>query len=315
MAVSTIKKETQTFCVGRHLIDLPMGFEPVVQVTALFKQPGLTKNGAPMSVAIRAAGITRPLFSAMVTKRKAEIVAFGDDTTDILKEAKALGEDATMFRILRIKEAYTSELHVLKGDTYLTIEANSYHARFLEAEEHLNAFVADIVIAASPSIPQRGFCLGPVVAKGLYDKESANFSFRNKERPDIVISIGVNTYVRDESETLLQRVSGPDSLLKKFDARNKVLREGELKVAGMRAQEWLSWVKLGEHRDKKQFGFALETMRPAPGPDYPLIHIELDTGESDLNGVRHVNSLTDEEAIALWDSIVKSIRLRQPAIE
>jgi hypothetical protein len=307
----TMDKETQTFCVGRHLIDLPADFA-LAGVSAHFLPIGVD-DGGPLEVTIEPASVTRAEFLTAVEKRRAAIAAFADDTTDILKDVKTLKDDATLFRILLIDVDYSSELHLLKGDRYLSIETKSYHSHFSEAEARLAAFADNTELPSAAKELQTGFCLGTVVVKGKYDAEYASYNFRSKRHPDLMIGVEIDTYARDERQTLLQRVNGPDSLLKKFDARNKVLREGELTVAGMRAQEWLSWIKLGEHRDKKQFGFALETMRPTPGPTFPHIHIDLDTGEHDANGDQQPNSLSDKEAIALWDSIVKTIRLRPAA--
>jgi len=51
-------------------------------------------------------------------------------------------------------------------------------------------------------------------------------------------------------------------------------------------------------------------MRPAPGEQQPRIHLELDSGQSGPNGESFDNSLDDQSAVALWDSVVKTIRSR-----
>jgi hypothetical protein len=313
--VPTVIKEMQTHCIGRHLVDLPTGFELTDGATSIFKQANAPVDAPTIDVITRASGITRAEFAKKVKKRRTEIVAAADDTTDILKEMKSIGDNATLFRILQIGDAYISELHILKGDRYLSMTTDSFHNQFLEAETRLADFSKNVALDSASADSHPGFCLGPVVIQGQYVKEYATFSFRSRLQPDVLLSVDVDTYLPDEAETLLHRVSGPGSLLKKFDVRNKVLREGELKVGGMRAQEWLSWAKLGDDRDKKQFAFALETTRAKPSPAQPHIHVELATGQQDLKGDNHTNSLSDEEAISLWDSIVKSIRLRPGAID
>jgi hypothetical protein len=310
---TTANKAMQTFCIGRHSLDLPTGFEPLIGIGAIFRPVGTNEDGSSMDVSISAIGITQAKFAAIVQDRRAELAAAGSDTTNIFKEMKRLGENAVLFRVLKINDSYMSELHLLTGENYMSIATNSYDGHFAEAEARLVTFAANVELAKAPTDPQPGFCLGPVVIKGQYQEEYARLRFQDRKRPDVVFAVAVDTYARDESVTLLQRVSGPDSLLKKFDARNVVLREGELKVAGMRAQEWLSWIMLGENGDKKHFGFALETMRPNPSPAQPHIHINLDTGQYDRDGNEQANSLTDQEAVALWDAVVKTIRLRPVA--
>jgi hypothetical protein len=302
-------EKMHTNCIGRHLIDLPADFVQILPLTAMFSPSNHDAEASPIDVGVLAAGITEESFGAALLKRRGEIVTFSDDTTDILKEVLTRG-NFTLFRIQRIKESYTSELHLLKDGFHIAIEEKSYQGRFDEAEKSLFVFAKEIVPVNTVSDSQTGFCLGAVVVQGANGGESTSMTFRSDKRPDILISIDIDTYGRDDPVSLLQRVSGPNSLLEKFDARNQVLRKGELRVAGMRAEEWLGSVKLGENRDRKQLGFALETRRPKPGPASPRIHIELDTAQNDADGKKHVNSLTDTEALALWDSIITSIRLR-----
>jgi hypothetical protein len=63
----------------------------------------------------------------------------------------------------------------------------------------------------------------------------------------------------------LTRMAAPEAQLTRFDVRPTVLRAGERRVAGMRAQEWLAWTTPGAEKYEKTFGFTLETMRAAPG--------------------------------------------------
>ena len=296
-------------CIGRHQIDVPKDFEQMMSLTSIFTPPGLTEAGAPIDVALKSGRIERNAFKAEVDKRHAAIKAAQRRVTRVLKEVIPVGHDATIFRILEVAQSYKSELHFWKGGAYLVATSASYENSYKQAEERLVAFAANVEPVPA-SGPQGGFCLGPVTVKGNYAGEYATFAFRSKAAPDVVLSVELDTYAPDESQSLLKRVGGPDSLLKKFQANNKVMREGEIKVAGMRAQEWLSWVKLGREGDKKQYGFALETMRPVPGEMQPRIHVELDSGQSGPNGERLDNSLDDQQAVSLWDAMVKTIRPR-----
>jgi hypothetical protein len=306
--VTAIYKEMKTHCIGRHLVDFPIGFDLVDGSVATFKQIQVPTDAASIDLVTRSSNITHSEFLRKVQKRRAEIVAAEDETTDILKEVKSLSDDAILFRILQIGDAYISEMHILKGGNYLVITTNSFRNLFLEAESRLGEFAKNIKSVDMQVSNNTGFCLGAVVVQGQYSKEYVTFSFRSRLQPDILISVDIDTYSPDESETLLHRVNGPNSLLKKFDVRSNVLREGDLKIAGMQAQEWLSSTKLGDDRDMKQFVFALETTRSTPSPGRPHIHVDFSTGQQDIKGNNHPNSLNDKEAIFLWDSIIKSIR-------
>ena len=305
--MAATSKEVRTHCVGRHQIDLPAEFEQMMSATSVFTPPGLTEDDAPVEVTVVSNKIPQSEFKTRVDQRHARILAAADERTDILKEVLVLSKEATVFRINRVKNSYTSELHLWKGGTYLTAETKSYNQHFAQAEARLAAFAANVELAGPG---HGGFCLGPVAVKGQYAGESASYDFRSKARPDLLVSLEVNTFRPDESVPLLKRVGGADSLLNKFKANNKVMRQGELNVAGMRAQEWLSWIRLGEKADHKQYGFALETMRPKPALMQPHLHLELDSGQGTTNGEPNPNSLSDAEAVALWDAMVKSLRAR-----
>lgn len=305
-------ESVETFCVGRHSIDLPTGFRLAMPLSASLRPERFNNAASSIEVGVIADGMTSLSFVAAVSKRQGEILALSDDTTDILKEVIDKGENATLLRILKIEQSYADELHFLKSNLYFILEAKSYDGRFLEAEANLLKMADYIFVTqSSDGEVQNGFCLGPVVARGEFQEESATFEFRNDKQPDVVVKIEIDSFGRDETRTLLQRVDGPDSILVKFDARNTVLRKGKVIVAGQPAEEWLSSVKLGANRDWKQFGFALETTRRKPGSGAARIHIDLDTGQYDQHGVKRPNSMSDEQAIALWDLLVSSMRLRE----
>lgn len=302
----------ETHCIGRHLIDLPTGFHLVMPSSATLRPKGLHSEASSIEINIMADAMTSPNFMAAVSKRRGQIIAFSDDTTDILEEVVEKGSNATLLRIMKIEKSYSDELHFLKGHLYLTAVAKSYDGRFIEAETNLSNIADQLFLTkVAEGDVRNAFCLGPVVAHGHFEEESAAFEFRSDKSPDVVVKIDIDSFGQDESQTLLQRVNGGNSLLARFDVRNKVLRQGETTVAGLRAQEWLSSAKLGANRDWKQFGFALETIRRIPGPASPRIHIEFDTGQHDQQGVQQPNSLTEEQALAFWDSLASSIRLRQ----
>jgi hypothetical protein len=306
-------QKTETYCIGRVLFDVPADFHPTLPFFAIFRAKNPDRKASTISVNVLADGVAAPIFAAAVAKRRNEILASTRDKRNVLTDTITKGVGLTLFRVSRIEDSYMSEIHLLKNNIYLTAEARSHSGLFNEAEKDLLAIVNDIQLANTITAAEPGFCLGLVAVQGEHAAESASVAFRSEKQLDIVITIGMDTYGRDDPVSLLQRVS-PNSLLERVDVRSKELRKGQLNVLGMNAQEWLGSVKLGEDRDRKQFGFALETRRANGGPASPRIHVELDSGKQDQNGVEHPSSLSDAEAIALWDSIIRSIRLRPSAL-
>jgi hypothetical protein len=301
--IMAINEETRMFCIGRHLISLPVDFDQMLPVSATLKISNRPERETTIEVDVRQTDATATSFQKAVSQRQGEINASATNSTDVLKQVVRSERGDVLFRILMIRDSYSSELHLLIGTNYVTLDAKSYHAGFAEVEQKLFSYAKTLVASAAmkTSTPS-GFCLGTAVLNGEHEGETATFLFRSTKRPAIAISVEIDTYTPDESPDLLGRVNGPNSLLKIFDVRNKVLRQGEVKVAGMNAQEWLSTVMLGENRDNKQASFVLETKRPHPGPEAPHIRVEMNvTGEEVIP--------SDKQLIDLWDLITKSVRL------
>jgi len=317
-------------CIGRHLLDVPADFEPMMGLMAIFTPPELTDDGAPITVLVHSMqddpAQFEAQFKAEVERRHAAIRSAQRRTTRILTDVRHPdgpgGEgpgmlpagEATMFRIREVGTSYNSELHFRKGGAYLVASSASYQDSYRQAEERLLAFAAQVVPASAASPAAARFCLGPVAVGGRHAGEYATFGFRSKAAPDVMLSVELDTYAPDESVPLRQRMGGPGALFGNLLGHYKVLREGEVTVAGMRAQEWLGWVKLGRAGDAKHYGFALETMRPVPAEMQPRIHLALDSGQGGPNGERYPNTLDDRQALALWDAISRSLRAAPAAL-
>ena len=150
------------------------------------------------------------------------------------------------------------------------------------------------------------FCFGPLVIRGEFREESAQFLYRSSGGIDF--SLNIDTFTSDDPTLLLNRVSGEKSLLTIFQVKHRVLRARELTVAGMNAQEWLSWARTGPDKDQHAYGFAVETRRSTPGKLSPRMQLYMDSAQLLVDGTPTITSISDNEAIQLWDSVVKSIR-------
>lgn len=124
--------------------------------------------------------------------------------------------------------------------------------------------------------------------------------------------VDIDTYVPDDRVRLLERMSGPASLLKVFDVGHTVFRSGERTVAGMRAQEWLGLVPTGTDEDGKGFQFTMETLRPLPGEATPRLNVTFETAQPLENGSSTKALISEDEAIQLWDSVIVSLRPAKP---
>jgi hypothetical protein len=300
--------EVKTYCVGHQFVQIPVSFMPAPITTGIFKETGLGSQDPAFDVIARSAQLTTSEFASEMRKRGEELKAKGDDTVDVLRLEKKLSDHATLFRIRQIKDAYLSEINLLRGSSTVRVTLESYNGKFDRAEERLIAFAervkeapADITTAEA-----RNFCFGLVTITGDFAQESGGLFFRNGKGD--TFDIAIDNYISNGDGGLLSRMKGPDSLLTKFKVPHTVLRAGERTMAGMRAHEWLGWANLGEQEVAKTFKFALDTMPAALGRTSPNITLTFDSAKTLEDGTETKNWMTDKEAIELWDGVVASIR-------
>jgi hypothetical protein len=298
-------EQLRTSCLGRYQFSLPSNFVAASVANGSFR-PAERSVDDPFEVVVRAAGLTSAEFDLEVKKRREELKGKSDDTVDVFRLERRFSDQATLFRIQQIDDAYRSELDLLRGSSFVTVTVDSYHNKFEVAEKDLVKFGAGIKETSSDGSRPQGFCLGPLTILGDFKEETGSFLFRDGKGDDFRVEM--STYVGDKDVPLLSRVSSPDSLLTKFKIHHKVLRAKERSVAGMRAQEWLAWAKLDEQGDQKTFGFALETMPKTSVRNNQNITLSFDTGQPLEDGTKTKNWMSDEEAVKFWDTVVGSIR-------
>ena len=304
------KIETHTVCMGRQQLEMPTSFVLAEETNGMFKLLDMGSKDPAIEVAVHAATLDASGFAAALGQRHAELSKPDSLGMDVLRLEKNLSPEATLYRVQRVDDAYVSEINFLAGGNLVRASLKSFHDKFLNAEEKLVAFTQRVTVHKSSGNPAGGFCLGQVTLSGDFTAESVSALYQSTEHKGTVFNLEIDSFAPDESVSLFDRMSGPDSLLTKFKADVKVLRKRELTISGMHAQEWLGSILLGEHQDEKKFGFAMETMRPAPGKLTPRMHLSFDTGQQLPDGSVDSFVMPDAQAVALWDSVVSSI---QPA--
>jgi hypothetical protein len=309
--VSKEFSEKKTYCFAHSLIDLPADFFPGDGTTASFATPGNVRPSQRVNLTVMSQNLHEEQFLSKVALRRAEILENAQPDLGALKGDRAVTKNSHIFNINVIEQSYETELHVFLEGNYLILTTDSYDGEFVAGERRLVDFLQKM--KSSVDDADTGYCIGNIKISGKFSEESSNHRYLSKRFPDVSFSVDSNTYAPNERQNLLERVDGPESLLRKFNVKNHVMRKGDLHVASMEAQEWLSWVILGDGDDKKkQYGFALETMRPMPSPAQPRIHVEMDSGQPDAAGNQLGTSLSDADAVTIWDIASKSIRSRLP---
>lgn len=301
-----------THCIGRSIIGLPDGFRRAPVVTGIFKSADSKDQDPSFDVIVTENGFTRGSFSQALDKRRSELKENSDGTVDVFESEKATSDGAVIFRVRRIDDAHVSEINFSRGSSLVTVKLDSFRNQYVVAEERLSKFASAFMEAQEDSFrryPQQ-FCLGSVSIAGDFKDESASFLFKNSEGDDFEAEI--NTYIPDANKPLLTRTSGPDSLLAVFNVDHKILRSGERDIVNMRAQEWLGSAKLSDQDEARSLKFVLETIRGKPGKSAPSINLTFNTGKPLPGGGSAKTTISDDEAVQIWDKVVGSIRPAMP---
>ena len=219
-------------------------------------------------------------------------------------------------------KASNHELHVLVEKTQLVLEADSFEGLdagpefpiepFEQVQARLFRIASQIRLTGDAEKAGPGFCLGPVVIDSDNDEEEASMGFRMSGYPDFSLGIYSKALTpASMDKPLLERAS---AVTDRFDF--DVLRRGETWFAGMKAQEWLA--KGIDAHDNLILFFRAESMRADPAFVRPLMSIKLQTGGQLLSGPNKgkyvASSLTPREAVALWDAMIQSVRVRPDAM-
>jgi len=171
------------------------------------------------------------------------------------------------------------------------------------------AFISNVRYRHDSEIPtEPGFCFqnGFVADDGKTSQsEIAQLKFRLKDNPDVVISIdSIVSFVEDDEGSLLERMKKVRSDLVKNKA--KILSEKSRKINEIKGEEFLMYLKL----DGDIFlghKFIWESQEELNNPLKPGLHLEITTATERREGG---SSLTTEQVQALYETIVRSIRIR-----
>jgi hypothetical protein len=310
-AVRVENDERTVQCVGRYTISLPKMFSAVEVTTGNFREQHLGLGEPIFEVEVHAVEWSRDRFQAEMRKRSSDLKRKSSGHENVLRGEFAAGENAMLFRVQEIDDAYVSEVDALIGPALVKVTLDSSGDQYLDAEQRLLRFVAGMQRAdqAGGDAQKKGFCLGPVLVTGDFNFESASFLFRDGKGDDLQVDINSGTGVGHKDRTLLERMALPDPLLSKANVKEHLIRARKLEVAGMPAEEWLGWVSLNPDSEEKTLGFALEARPDRPSKNNPYLTLSLDTAQQLKDGTHTRNWMADEVALHIWDSVVSSVQL------
>lgn len=319
--IDQIKAEKRTVCLGRFLIDVPQNAEVVYGPARVpvylsrFEGEGrnmeatLKRATATVSSQLKYADEELNGQYSMLGKILAGAGEFHKMVFDV---DKAVGSYYNVRSYIRIgKDLYLQEYPVSgKGSTYL------------EAADLLTEVARSLRSRADDEIPNEpGVCLDGAFLRepSRYMLEEVTLGIRLKEFPDVHIAIEMTKKdIFIESDALEPRMihakqAAIKSGMGKWYSQIKFLRSGYRQLGGWHGFEVLAHKPAQKHEGENH-EFAFQSHGEPKNPLLPVLQIELHTGVKGNTTGSTKPSITDEEAISLWDTIIGSIRPRPMAV-
>ena len=176
----------------------------------------------------------------------------------------------------------------------------------------LNTVASHLRLRTEDEVPtEAGSCIDGGFVSWQPEFETVSLGVRLKEFPDVHFSIQTikNLEFLIESSALEPRLKRAEADGGTWYSRIKFFRRGPRQLGDWKGFEALAHKPAQEH-DTESHEFAFISLCAIRDPLQPKLDIKLDTGVKDDKTASIKPSLTDEEAVALWDKLTTSIRVR-----
>ena len=322
--VAELTRNLKTRCVGRYLIDMPSdawesGYTKIQGVSIEAK--AMTEDAWRQEVAQREAALkatkSRDAYPFLYAAGKAR----GENTYYLVHRGTIYDDPATRhiegykwdrgYRFLLKIETYdyahpdqTDDPIVKQFDVKNEVPEKT--AVVFSLLEKLRGRSADEI----PTEP--GVCFaGGFLPIPIGNREEVNAQFGLNHMKDVVFSIFTSPDFLDDT-TVAQHADSAEAraALKAMDGKD--VRKGAVELSGLKATEWLyEGLKPGDGRGDT---FSLAVNETTSGPADPYLSMELSTGGQVKIQNQYVKfdeaSVTTGEAVALWDVVSGTLRLR-----
>jgi hypothetical protein len=311
-------EKMRTLCVGRYLVDVP-------------EHADVSLSGEMISgFTIDTVEESESAFQARMSAREAEIKARGADGNSNGEGGMVEARDLQTIGLLGRSFIYgRSRGYLMAGDRRIDMESVSVEAHAhigglsfslaATGTEEASAREAEALLARLrvrgedeiPTVP--GFCIWRgVFVEPLPEHKNEHIVFHLglPGHPDMGLALssiaGGNT-----DDGLLARVAATDAESSADEMlRVTKLRSGKRDINGIAGEEVLERVR--ELNFTTGYGFMWEAPGVSDDLSQPYLLLNMETGTNPRPGGKPVDSSLHEDAVlALWDSILSSIRLRK----
>jgi hypothetical protein len=302
-AESQMFDKMKTYCFGRYLVDVPYEAELKGQGNTYLSTTIKTERGG------------ETLLRQKIEKRLNELKE-GKAASERFQFNREIAPSKKSHLLLGYKEAFGSPMYSIdsfkwdRGWIFTTSKGPYDDKRIESIIARFNDYLKNVRYRSDRETPNEpGFCIenGFIANDGKTSQfERASITFSLKKNPDVWFS--VESFVLSKSQpSLLTRIkeSKVDS---RFPGKIKRVREGLLTINGMAGEESLVHFPSDDGTGEAQ-SFTWETQGEIGSPLKPSIELAITSGEG-VAGVTAASSMSTKQIQALYEAIVKTIRLR-----
>lgn len=313
--IERLFSKTKSLCVGRFLLDVP-------ENTIVTYGPSETPW--PITTHVGKANET----DAIIATRLGEIENEKRFASGLLRSKETFvgriidGAAPGQKIVFGVSSGGTG---IYRIDSYILINEDLFVQRASaipidkdEVIQNLNAIAIALRSRVASDVPTApGVCIedGFVTETDALSYEAVNLGVRLAEFPDVHFSVSLTK--KDElveSDALEPRLRQAEEIARReghaaWYARIKMLRRGYRTLGKWRGFEILAR-KPAQATEEESHEFAFLSQGEPNNPYLPVLDLELHSGVqgNQIGGVRP--SVTDDEAVEIWDRLISSIRVR-----
>jgi len=314
--VSKIFSVTKTVCIGRFLIDVPYSAE-IAYGPAYVGWSVERLKGEAINIGKWVAKSLEKVEEERYIADKRDFGAesmYGKVLTGRIESQKMVFGRASDI-------AYKIESFIPVGNDLYVQDATPMLApeEYNSVVMQLNKFASRIYPIADNAIPnEAGMCIdGAFIAETPeYEYERFALGVRFIEYPDVHFSISMaKKDILVESDALEPNLKSTEEDAKKrpsswdWYSRIKTLRRGERQLGNWKGYEVLAR-KPAQKGAEESHEFAFVSQGEPKNPLLPVLDLQMDTGVVGNHTAGKPPSVSDEQAIEIWDRLTKSIRPR-----
>ncbi|WP_293935246.1 T6SS immunity protein Tli4 family protein [Iodobacter sp.] len=300
----TMFENTKTYCFGRYLVDVP--------VAAELKNYGNSYIATKIDI-LKANSVK---FEEMAAEAESKLKGKTQKEDAKLVEVKYPNSKENRI-IVSVLTAFGSDIYGIDtfkyaGNGYVfKTSGETFSSKLIEKTKiKYDTYLNKVRYRNEKEIPSEpGFCFenGFVANDGKTSQaEEANLYLVLKNNPYVKIRISSDVYFK-QHKPLLERTDETGIRIK-FASKIKTFKRGNREVNTLKGEEILDRFPSDDEAGVAH-SFVWETLGEVGNPLKASIHLEVNTGEGG-GGQLFPSTLTDQEVMALYETIVKSIRIR-----